>query len=323
MTPQEIKELERRLPGQMALPYFEDRESAWLLAQLMPEAVPVAEARGAAWGKLLDRPCLRPLVARCGGALARRDVRALAYADQAVSRGRYGPAAEAAIEAVFARPWQDFRLNFSTWGMERRSWDQTTRQNGNLVIQLGFPSDHAALMGRYLKSGARKRFEWQGHPIRTEGCPTLAWARVDLDLERGEALIEEVQTDWLRFAGEEVEALRDSQPRSRDLAQMERYEAGLVAQYGRIWSRVMLLATLVVLREWLHVGRVWMHRPDTGVVLKRIAGAAPPRSLYSALPKAFCFAPTRVRPQMLHRLPARVTKRLPKEGPVFWALDLE
>ncbi|MEM8802534.1 MAG: hypothetical protein AAGF55_08345 [Pseudomonadota bacterium] len=323
MKREEYKHLKRLLPREIALPYFEDRESAWLLAQLMPETIPVAAARRAPWGKLLDRSSLRPLMARCGGELRHSDVRALANTDQTLGAVGYGPAGAAAIEMAYAKPWQDFRLTFALWGEHERSWDQTTRQQRNLVIQLGFPSDHAALMGRYLKTGARKRFEWDGHPIRTKGCPTLAWARVDLDLRHGEALIEEVQSDWLRYADDELDELRHTKPRSRELAQLERYKAGLVTQYDRIWPRAMLLATLVVLRDWLHVERVWMHRPETGVVLKRIAGTAPPRSLYSSLPKSFCFAPTRDRPQMLRSLPAKVTKRLPKDGPVFWMMEFD
>lgn len=322
MKREEYKELKRLLPSEIALPYFEDRESPWLLAQMMPETIAVAEARRAPWGKLLDRPSLKPLVARCGGHLQRHDVRALAYADQTLGAVGYGSAGAAAIERAYVKPWQDFRLTFAIWGQNERSWDQTTRQQCNLVIQLGFPSDHAALMGRYLKTGDRKRFEWDGHPIRTKGCPTLAWARVDLDLDRSEALIEEVQSDWLRYADDELDKLRDAKPRSRELMLLETYKAGLVTQYERIWPRAALLATLIVLRDWLHVEKVWMHRPEIGVVLKRIAGTAPLRSLYSSLPKSFCFRPTRERPQMLQSLPAKLTKRLPKEGPVFWMMDV-
>jgi hypothetical protein len=42
-------------------------------------------------------------------------------------------------------------------------------------------------------------FEWSAHPIRRSPS-TLAWSRVDIDFENGEALIEEIQTDWVRLA---------------------------------------------------------------------------------------------------------------------------
>ncbi|WP_317056983.1 hypothetical protein [Roseovarius rhodophyticola] len=321
MTPQDVELIGQRLPKEMVFPYFADRESAWVLAACMPASARIGDLRKTPVGKLLDRPALLALVARCGGVLHRDDVLAVAYADQAMGRVTLGPVATAGVEAVFGETWHDFYLSFDIWGDRRRWYDQTTRQNANLVVQMGFPSDHAALMGRYLQEGARKDFEWDGHPIRTSGRPTLAWARLDIDLEAREALIDEVQTDWLRNAGDEVAALRDSAPRSRALAQMERYESGLVDRYGKIWSRAMLLAALMLLRDGLGVERVWMHQPTPGKLLKRINGVAPPRSLYTSLPRSFCFAPTRVRPGFLRHLPKKLTKTLPKDAPLFWQME--
>ncbi len=321
MTPQDVKEIGQILPKEMLFPYFADRESAWVLAACMPGSARIGDLRKSASGKLLERPALRALVARCGGVLNRDDVRAVAYADQAMAQDCLNPAATAGVEAVFALPWHDFCLSFDIWGAERRWYDQTTRQHANLVVQLGFPSDHAALMGQYLSNGARKDFEWNGHPIRTTGRPTLAWARLDIDLTAREALIEEVQTDWLRNAKEEVVALRSSAPRSRALAKMERYEAGLLDRYGKIWSQAMLLSALMLLRDGLGMERVWMHQPAPGKILKRIHGVSPPRSLYSSLPKSFCFRPTRQRPSFLRSLPKKLTKTLPKDAPLFWQIE--
>ena len=36
-------------------------------------------------------------------------------------------------------------------------------------------------------------FEWTSHPVHEGRHRTLAWARIDLDWESGEALIEEIQ----------------------------------------------------------------------------------------------------------------------------------
>ena len=38
------------------------------------------------------------------------------------------------------------------------------------------------------------------HPVASGGELTLAWSRIDLDLDRGEALVEEIQSDWVRDA---------------------------------------------------------------------------------------------------------------------------
>ncbi|MEM6482550.1 MAG: hypothetical protein AAF681_11935 [Pseudomonadota bacterium] len=320
MTPEEITLIRQVMPETLDFPYYPDRESAWVLAQMMPEVASVARLRQMPFGKLLSRPALRPLVAQGGGVLNRRDILAVAHAHWAMHMEALSAAGLDAVDATFALPWHDFELSFDSWGLRRWYFDQTTRQAGNLVLQMGFPSDHAAIMGRYLTPGVRKTFEYPAHPIRISGRPTLAWARLDIDLSSGDALIEEVQSDWLRFASEEVDELRESAPRSRELASMERYRADLVARYGKIWSRAMLLAALLVLRDELALRRVWMHQPGPGTVFKRIDWSGPPRSLYSDLPKSFGFAPTRERPGFLRRLPARVRRKLPKEGPLFWLM---
>ena len=305
----------------MPFAYYDDRESPWLLSQFVGDRAPVARVRKSAVGKLLARPLVQPLVAGCGGVLEPGDVQALARADVAAGFSGLSKPATALLERVYATPWQDFVLSFAQWGQRGRWGDQTTRNDANLVIQVGFPSDHAELMGKYFGPLRRKDLEFSLHPVRTVGRPTLAWARVDLDLLSGEALVEEVQSDWLRFAKDEVDDLRTGRPHSRALALAERYEAALVRQYGKAWSRVTLLAVLMLLRDEFACRTVWMHQPEAGAVLKGITGTPPPRSLYTDLPKRFCFAPTRDRPGFLQRLAKSRTKRLPKSGPLFWRLE--
>lgn len=101
----------------------------------------------------------------------------------------------------------------------------------------------------------------------------------------------------------------------------ERYEAGLAALYGKVWPCAMLLSVLMLLRDQLGCTTVWMHQPEAGAVLKNIHGTPPPRSLYTDLPRRFCFAPTRERPAFLQKLAKRRARRLPKTGPLFWRLD--
>ncbi len=335
MPTDRIAEVRCRLPDRLKFNYFADRQSPWLLARLMPDEARVAELRRAGHGKLMDRAALKPLVARSGGLLRRRDVSALAHADRFEGLDEAGRAALAALEAVWAMDWSEFLVTFTDWGTDG-DWRhaQITREGGSLVVQLGFPSDHAQLMGRYLGNDARAKFEESFHPVRLSGRPTLAWSRVDVDLTTGEALIEEVQSDWLRLVAAEVEWLAEADARSRDSRAHQAYQRALFARYARIWPQATLLATLVVLRDHLGLRRVWMHRPETGAVLKGIEDVLPPRSLYTALPRSFCFAavpelPEFLRPRLWRRFPRAARTRLrpvisaARTGrPVFWRLDL-
>lgn len=324
MTPEDIALIRQVLPEEMTFDYYDDRESPWLLAQVIGSDEPVTKLKAGPVGKLLVRPLVAPVVAACGGRLAQRDLIAVAHAGRALRMDGVGPAGQAGLQAAYARDWHDFRLSFAAWGVgaRDRSWVQMSRSGGNLVVQLGFPSDHADLMGRYLRRAARKEFEFAGHPIRTEGRPTLAWARLDIDLASGGALIEEIQSDWLRNVRDELDNRRVATPRDRHLRAAETYEAELRRRYGTIWPRAMLLAVLALLRDEFACRSVWMHQPGPGAMLKGIRWSLPPVSLYSALPKRFCFQPTREWPPFLARPRKRDQMRLRrKEGPLFWRLD--
>lgn len=318
MTPEDIDMIRQVLPERMQYPYYVDRESAWLLARHMPKEV--ADLRSLRQGPLarfLERPILRPLLARCGGRIARRDVEMLAQAGN-IGAAPVPAAVAGALDTICAAPWHDFELSFTRWGLGGDWWDQTSRKGGNLVLQMGFPSDHARLMGKYAGDRPRKDFEFDLHPIRSEGRPTLAWARLDIDIESGVALIEEVQSDWLRFVREEIEWLEAQNPRARQLRTARQYDAALRAAYGKLWPRAMLLAALILLRDELGLREVYMHQPETGRKLKRIEGLAPPVSLYSALPSRFGFAPVSHAPEFLRKVRRRDLAVLEREGPVFW-----
>lgn len=336
MTPEDFARAGAILPDRLDLNHYPDRQSPWLLAQCMPCAARVGALRRGPLAKLLDRPAVKPLVARSGGDLRQADMRALAYADAFELFDGVSPAGEAALEAAWSAPWMDFQLSFTTWGTDERVWPnmQLSRPGGNLVIQLAFPTEHQRLMAHYLPQGARKAFEEDRHPTAKTGRPTLAWSRVDIDWARGEALIEEVQSDWLRFVADEVRWMADISPRSRELRAHQAYQRALVARYAKLWPEVMMLATLVVVRDILGLSRVWMHQPASGAVLKGINRWLPPRSLYTQLPKRFCFTPTDAVPPMLggkvgcrrSRVQNQRLKRvrgLARVGePVFWRLDL-
>lgn len=322
MSPDTIEMIRRILPQEMQFPYYPDRESAWVLAQHLQQETPVAALRAQPFGKLLDRPLVKPLVAACGGRLRPRDVLPLAHADRAIRWPDLAPAAQRALDPVFAHAWLDFTLSFDIWGTGRAGqYQQISRKGGNLVIQLGFPTEHARVFGAQFDRNKRCKLEYTGHPVRLDGAPTLAWARVDLDLDTGTALIEEVQTDWLRAVGRETMRMARDGVQDRELKVMIAYEQALIARYARIWPKVMLLATLYLLREEFAVRQVWMHQPEAGRVLKSIPRRAPPRSLYTSLPRAFCMVATNEGPPFLRLRRRGAMAKLRASGqPLFWTM---
>ena len=94
-------------------------------------------------------------------------------------------------------------------------------------------------------------------------------------------------------------------------------------RYGRIWAEAVLLAAVAVARRYLGARGVWLHQPHTGAKLKRIRDRQPPRSLYTDLPRRFCFAATDRAPQLLYDARSQAVHRLRRAPrPVFWRLDL-
>ncbi|MEL7099798.1 MAG: hypothetical protein AAGM84_13285 [Pseudomonadota bacterium] len=306
----------------MPFTYYPGRESAWLLAQMMAGDTPVPALRAGRAAPLMGRPVLQPLIAACGGTLRQRDVLALAHAQNAGLWEGASPAGLKALEPVFGADWHDYTLSLTEWG-SREDWrfDQISRPGCNLVLQVGFPSAHAQVFGKLFASDMRRKLEYRYHPIRRDGPPTLAWVRLDVDLETGTALIEEVQSDWLRLAARQAQRAVRRGAQDRELRTLVAYEQALVAEYAKVWPRAALLAALFLLREEFAVRDIWMHQPAAGARLKGIDGTHPPRSLYTSLPKAFCFAPTRDAPPFLCRTRKRHLAQLRRDpGPLFWRL---
>ena len=321
MTPEEIREIRAILPEALPFMYTPDRESPWLLAARMPVQARVSDLKAGPLAPLLSRPLVRPVVARSGGLLQRGDVAATAepFGDPAPT-----PAGLAGQSVAWAQDWRAYVLSFDIWGdRQHHAWSQVSRPGANLVVQVGFPLDHASLFHRYLGKGDRAKFEFDGHPIRTAGTPTMSWARLDICLASGTALIEEVQSDWFRNVREEREWLADRTPRSRELRNLQRYEAALRAAFARDWDRVTLLAVLWLLSTEFGVSTVYMHQPGPGAVLKRIAGTAPPVSIYRKLPRGFGFAPVAEAPAFLeHPLRRRLAALRRRHDALFWRLSL-
>ncbi|MEM7439278.1 MAG: hypothetical protein AAF393_06740 [Pseudomonadota bacterium] len=314
MHRKDIKLIRAVLPAHETFHYFPDREAVWLLAQWMPEAAPVRELRQTSFGRLLERPSVRPLVAKSGGILRRPEVLALARGDWRK---------DGVAEIAWGQGARFFDRTLAPWGTGKNDygWAQISRPGGNLVLQVNFPAEHQALFHHHLPREARKDLELPLHPVQRTGLPTMAWVRMDICLQTGTALIEEVQSDWFRTLSWRIEALRRAKTRRREMRTFADYQSRVLTTYGKDWPRATMLAALILLREELGIRDVWMHQAWSGPVLKIIPGTPPPVSLYTALPKAFCFEPTIDPPPFLLAPARKNLRRLRRDKrPEFWRL---
>ena len=167
----------------------------------------------------------------------------------------------------------------------------------------------------------------------------MAWCRLDFDWDTGEALIEEVQTDWLRNSRSMLQGVEtwdfDTDAEyfrfqlMRDF-RFKQYYDERVAPLEAIWAEAMLCAALEFLRDELGICSIYMHSGATGAQLKGIScGLKPPVSLYQELPRRFGFQQTHEIPAFLSRswgqmrrdLREKLSERISTK-PVFWKLNL-
>ncbi len=297
--------------------YFKDRYALQLLSYAAGNGSPVDELRRSRYGKLLNKPLVRRMLANCG--------------DGRVARER--------LDAQWQEPLLPFLLTAGLWGNKGWSrFDQTSRPGVNLVLRLNFSQDHdrrfQKLFSPYYWDDT---LNWSSaHPVMKNGerhyyRQTLAWARLDVDLENGEALIEEIQTDWVREANAQRRNLTrcdhcKKKSRSEYCLRAERarrYLDEVFLPYAAVWDEAMLSATLFFLYEELGLSRIWYHSWRSGNALKRIGGDwAPPRSLYEKLPRSFCFEETERMPHMLCNRTSEKRLRKARVAPRFYQLNL-
>jgi hypothetical protein len=80
-----------------------------------------------------------------------------------------------------------------------RFFNQPPRPGWNLVLQLNFSSQHNRSYTKLIKPKTEQPFQSYGHPVAGIGYHPLAWARIDMDLNRRKGLIEEsrqIELDW-------------------------------------------------------------------------------------------------------------------------------
>lgn len=205
-----------------------------------------------------------------------------------------------------------FNLSLGTWGAEKHDhagWTQTTRGKANLVLQLNWGIQGVSKLEQAYRSNiGHVHYGGHYHPISKQQN-TLSWARIDCDLNTGEALIEEIQSDWIRGFMETESRLTallkndeekiELQDSIKQFLCREHYLWEKVRQYKNLWAETTLIAALRFIHEDLGIEHIFYHSFESGCALKRIAGAQPPRSLYTDLPRKFCMQKSQEIPSFL------------------------
>lgn len=299
--------------------YFRDRYALMMLRYRIGAGARIADLKASRAAALLGKPVIRPLVAACGG-------------------GRIGP-------DDLWEPWQaqdaaTYVLGFDLWGSDdRRTWRrmQTSRRGINLVMRLNFDRAHDAVYRRRVDPAGRQYFAFSAHPVDFDpaGRNTLSWARIDIDPESATALIEEVQSDWVRDAAcawrEARGLVADKRPDANlrmmgfdkrvKAADMCAYWEEALAPHVPVWAEATLAAAVALLIDVIGVQVIYMHTAGDGCLAKRMdpKWSAPPRSLYEDLPRKFSFERTNDYPPFIRRDATKAFRRRLKIGKAeFW-----
>ncbi|MEM7164750.1 MAG: hypothetical protein AAF581_04760 [Planctomycetota bacterium] len=292
-TLQEVLEVighERR-----AFPYFRGRYALLLLSDFIGNGCRVSDVRRSHLRQLLEKPVVKDFLAGSGSWLTRDRI------------AGYWPSTD-----------EQYSVTFGQWGDASEYWDrgcdQTCRRGLNLVVQLNFSGRHDALFRTLQSQFGESDYNDSGHPVHKSGLLTLAWARIDFAEDFAEALIEEVQSDWIERATNDLRAygalrferagrsfVNWGRGRLQVREILERYEQEL-RRHARLWQEAVLAAAIEVIRSEFCCREVYYHTVDSNRHMKDFCKwFAPPRSVYTELPRRFCFEKVRRPPRFLAR----------------------
>ena len=279
--------LARVRPDRALYYYYKDRYALELLALEAGKGRPVRELKQGPLSPLLRKKAVREILAKAGDGTVNAD-----------SLLAHWP----------ARPYC-YVVTLGKWGSRNpHCWWQTSRRGHNLVVQLNFTKSHDRMYMRHIRDSYGLNCPF--HPVRYKRRNTVAWARVDYDEQRNEALIEEIQTDWMRYA------LWDLGGKKASRGERE-YMKKTLAPHFSMWAEATLAATLRFCREDLGARVIWYHTHAAG---QKLRGGEPPYSLYETLPKRFCFERVYEQPAIVR--PRKGRRRKEVEGYPFWRMTL-
>ncbi len=212
------------------------------------------------------------------------------------------------LDNIWSPNTEQYVLTLGRWGHKKgNNWNQTSRPGINLVLQLNLNNYYEERFNS-IAGCTLNRMTPSCHPKSVKRSATLAWARLDMDFNSGELLIEEIQSDLIRDLEYTYE--RATKRTGEDLymywsrgklnrKKMVAYCQEVISTQKKIWSEAMMAATLWFAHQELGFRKVYYHTFNTGKVMKRIAGSPPPRSLYTDLPERFCFQTTTKAPDFI------------------------
>ncbi len=188
---------------------------------------------------------------------------------------------------------------------------QTSRKGKdawNIVLQINLNENDARIIERKFPERSDDPFEYSWHPVHEGRHRTLAWARIDLDWSCGEALIEEIQNDRLREVGDYVARIRRQGLKTVRLNYQD-VDASFILDYWdkrlrlsrQWWDEAILSAAVGFIVNELGIRCIYYHSPISGAKLKGDGAAKAPTSLYTDLPKRFCFDKTDDMPAFVKR----------------------
>lgn len=273
--------------GRTLFHYFKGEYAFNLLSYASQTRQSVADIKKSSYQRLLNQPEVKSVLAREG----------------------HGKLSPDLFKHIWNESSEDYVLTLDSWGDNHDWGNQLTRSGGNLVLQMNFSEKHNRAYQKLVKPEDEFVFNYDGHPVMAKGKRslfrnTLAWSRLDIDLDSGEVLIEEIQSDWVRkvkactriiHRGRKPGLLKYCECSSESFMT---YADNVFSPFVNVWPEAMLMATIKFIYTELGISNIYYHTFDTGAKMKNISGK-PPRSLYSDLPRKFCFELTAEDPYFL------------------------
>lgn len=316
MKPQEYTFIKEVLgEGRKPFYYYKDKYALELARLLCEKELRISEFKQSGFGFLLQKQPLKSILSGLGrSTLRREDLDGYVQTD-----GKY------------------FNYTISEWGEyiphRKDGWYQTTRPGVNLVLQLNFDDFHNYIYHQLVKPDKENHpFVYFGHPVSWQHNYTMAWARLDISLDTGEVLIEEIQNDWIREARYQTQVLERRAENGEDLSShwivegttveaLREYYEHLAKVYTPIWEEAMLCLAIHFCKEELGVERIFYHTFEGGNYLKEMGNWVPPRSIYTKLPRRFGFRETDEVP-LLIKQEQYLKRRLKKPGLKWFVLNV-
>lgn len=307
MKKEDAQEIIDCLPkGRTVFYYFKDRYAPLLLSLAEEDTLSISALKKSPLARLLDKAIIKDLIAQCGDGTLSKDL----------------------LDNAWTLDYECYVLSLGLWDGRDQCWGQTSRRGWNLVLQLNFSQQHDEQYRRLVDPKGEYVFEHQYHPISKGKRRTLAWCRIDMDRTWSYALIEEVQNDWLREVGWAARRIRNDRDTARWMGMefsaenMRHYIEDTLRVHNQIWAEALLSAAIWFLRNEIGIRKIFYHTHRTGAALKKMGFLKPPRSLYTTLPRQFCFQKTRELPDFVKLSSRCPASRQLKRDATFNLLEL-